>query len=776
MLDRIVATVFGGRRVVVALFVVATVAMGWFAAHLKIDAGFEKFLPLQHPYMQTFVKHQAEFGGANRILIAVRAKQGDIFTPEFLATLKTATDEVFFIDGIDRTRVQSLFTPNVRFVEIVEDGFAGGPVIPADFGPTAESAAKVRENVLKSGQIGRLVANDFSAAMISAALLDIDPSTGQKLDYRKVARDLEQKIRQRLVSDTVDVHIIGFAKFVGDVSDGAAGVVSFFALAVVLTAVLLFAYSRSWLLTLLPLACSMVAVIWQLGLLTVMGFGLDPMSILVPFLVFAIGVSHAIQVINGVIDECGHGHDSLEAAKRCFRALMIPGSVALATDTAGFLTLMLIDITIIKELAITASLGVAVIILTNLVLLPVLISYGRLDAAYSRKITALRQRSSGLWDRLSVFARPGPATVVILVAAGLAVVGYLGGQNLKVGDLQAGAPELREDSRYNRDIATITSSFSIGVDLLTVIVETRPDACIDYSVIEAVDRFEVSMRQVEGVRSVLGLATAMRAVNAGWNEGSLKWRVLPRDSQVLVRAVTPIETSTGLLNPNCSVIPVTIFTEDHKAETIERIVTAVKAFAAQNDRPDLAFRLATGNVGVMAASNEAVEAAQLPMLLWVYGAVIVLCLLTFRSVTATLCVITPLVLVSMLCNALMASLDIGLKVATLPVAALGVGIGVDYGIYIFSRLQVHQRAGMAFLPAYRQTLAETGSAVLVTGITLAVGVSTWIFSALKFQADMGILLTFMFLLNMLGAVLLLPALAAWFDRLSFRRAPTPAPR
>jgi predicted RND superfamily exporter protein len=206
-------------------------------------------------------------------------------------------------------------------------------------------------------------------------------------------------------------------------------------------------------------------------------------------------------------------------------------------------------------------------------------------------------------------------------------------------------------------------------------------------------------------------------------------------------------------------MPIMIFTEDHKAETIDRIIMEVKNYRQQQNHENISFRLATGNVGVMAATNEEVSAAQFPILLYVFGAIMLLCYAQFRSIKAVLCIVLPLGLVSLLAYALMSLLEIGLKVSTLPVVALGVGVGVDYGIYIFSRLRSNLSQGMTLQQAYLHTLAVTGNGVVFTGVTLAIGVATWIFSPLKFQADMGILLTFMFLVNMLGAILLLPALA-----------------
>ena len=209
--------------------------------------------------------------------------------------------------------------------------------------------------------------------MVNASLMEVNPETGEKLDTIHIAEQLETEIREKFENADTSIHIIGFAKMVGDVADGAKSVVTFFATAIAITAVMVYFFCYSIKLTVLPILCSFVAVIWQMGMLSTLGYGLDPMSILIPFLIFAIGVSHGVQMINSVKKLVVKGNTSLQAAKISFAALLIPGGVALLSDTVGFLTLLSIDIGIIRELAIAASLGVAMIILTNLVLLPLLV-------------------------------------------------------------------------------------------------------------------------------------------------------------------------------------------------------------------------------------------------------------------------------------------------------------------------------------------------------------------------------------------------------------------
>ena len=756
--NRIEVGLFRHKILVLMLFIITSAFFLFQATQIRLDASFTKNIPLNHSYMKTYLKHRANFGGANNILISVCDSNGDIFNADFFNALKGVHDKLFFIPGVDRIQVKSLFSPNTRFVEVVEDGFAGGPVIPADFQPSEAGLAVVKSNIEKAGIVGSIVADDYSCAMVKAALLEFNPDTGEKLDTLEIAEKLEQEVRQEFEHNNISVHIIGFAKMVGDVAEGAKGVVLFFALAIAITAVMVYIFSHSIRLTILPILCSLVAVVWQMGMLSSLGFGLDPMSILIPFLVFAIGVSHGVQMINSVVKKVASGLTPASAAQASFRALLIPGGVALLSDTVGFLTLLSIDIGIIKELAITASIGVAMIILTNLILLPVLLSFTNIKV--SAKVGQLSEQSA-VWTFMAGFASKGPARVILFVTAILFVVGFYKGQGLKIGELHAGAPALHESSRYNQDTFLITDRYAISVDYMSVIIETSANACTYYDTMSTIDRFQWQMENIPGVQSAVSLSSISKIVNAGYNEGNPKWRIIPRNQQTLVQSIARVPSSSGLLNSDCSVMPVILFLEDHKADTINTVIEAVKATAEKLGSEQVQFKLASGPVGVMAATNEAVEEAQLPMMLYVYGAVIALCLISFRSVRATLVVVLPLYVVSTLAQWLMTALDIGLTVSTLPVIALGVGIGVDYGIYILSTMSIKLKEGLNVHDAYLEALKERGSAVLITGLTLAIGVSTWFFSDLKFQVDMGILLTFMFLVNMLAAIIVLPALSAF---------------
>jgi predicted RND superfamily exporter protein len=892
------ALFFRGRVLLLAGLALFTVAMGYEASKLRMDAGFYKGLPTHHPYIETFTEYQDRLFGANRVIIVLRNTKGDIWNKQFLSTLNDITQDIFYLPGVDRRTVTSLWTPNTRILEITEDGISARDVIPGKITPEEMEGVAIKQlknDVLKGNLVGRLVSNDFTASLVVTELLEYDPGTQKKLDYIDLGTQLEEKIRKKFEKDGLEVHIIGFAKNISDIAKG--GIESappFFALAFILTVLSLYFYCRDWKLTWLTVFCSATSVVWQFGLITILGFGLDPLAILVPFLVFAIGTSHGVQQLNMITAELAHGSNAEMAGRSSFRGLLVPGTISILTDAVGFAALYVVPIPQIQELAITAAIGTILKIVTNLIMLPVMVTYMTFPSDYRERVTRARDKRLRWMKLLAVFGKPSvafPVSILFFAAFVFTVVKSL---DRHVGDLHAGSPELRPDSRYNIDARTISEKFSIGLDLFTIIVETPPGACVEYGSMNYLNEFSWYMRNVDGVRDVQSAAFTAKQIAAGWNEGNLKWKALPRNQYALVQAVGPIPASSGLIDVDCTLLPIQVFLVDGKATTIKKVVKATKewmdargfpailssgknygdllmppefladgkprrepgkptsvwtfkrdqvtdvvytappalkdtplSFAVRgfgapanpNDilrplgaaipgaeakvdvapgadgkakvdlvsilaKPEFAkaevllvdgvpdaftIRLASGNSGVTAAVNESITAYELPSVLIVYAIVIFLTYITYFDWRAALGCCLPLTYATFFGYYFMLVLDIGLKVSTLPVIVLVVGLGIDYAYYIYNRLQYHLSRGANITEAYSEAVLETGNGVFFTALNFAIGVSTWSFSPLKFQADMGLLMTFMFIVNMVMALTALPGLAVVIDTLIPRK-------
>ena len=787
--------------------------------------------------------------------------------------------------------MQSLWTPNIRVMRVTEEGFESSEVIPGTVIPenlTPEIIENIKERILTGGHVGSIVANDFTSSLIKVELTEYNPKTGEKLDYLKLGQEIET-IREQYEIGEYRVEITGFAKMISDIANEAYNVVIFFGLAFFLTVLAVYWYSRSWTLTFLPLICSLTSLIWQFGMLKILGFGLDPLAILVPFLVFAIGVSHGIQQVNQITKEVIEGETAEYAARASFSRLLVPGSMALVTDLVGFGTLILLPIGMIQELGITASIGVAFKIVTNLIMLPLAASYARYNESFATRAQSAisyRQNLMGFFGKL---ARPREAVITLSVSTVLFIGAVYLASERHVGDLHAGAPELRPEARFNQDINEITKRYNVTTDVLVVITEASftggVNPCRSTYVMDAQNNLHWYLENIPGVSKVISLSSIAKRALSGYAEGNLKWSYLPRNEQALGFATSVVDPSTGLINEQCSIMPIYVFTEDHKATTLNTVISSIeeynekfrelddtitfktliakpaegtdvipavdslggeetniedllninnpkiftddeftdfgyengfntrnimlgpglinyyrdidsfddnvnymvgdikqseisfKEFFKNNpefesiifESDEIKNRLASGSVGIQYATNEVIEKGELPMMIIVYIVIFILVFVTYLDWRATICCTVPLTFATMLGYAFMDLAQIGLKVSTLPVMVLAVGVGVDYAFYIYNRTQTRLKEGMNITEAFEHTFANTGAAVVFTAITLAIGVSTWSFSALKFQADMGSLLTFMFLINMVCAMTTLPALAVILDKLFPRK-------
>ena len=762
LLERII---FNHRLLLVIACALLTAFLGYQAFHLEVNASFEKMMPQSQSFIKNYRDNAKALRGlGNSVRIVVENTQGDIYDAHYLEVLRDINDKVFLVPGVDRSFMKSLWMPVVRWTEITAEGYKGGAVMPDTYNGSTESINTLKINVNRSGIIGSLVSNDQHSSMLFVPLLDSNAVTGKALDYRAF-HDAIGAIKAKYESKGVHIHIIGFAQLVGELIHGLMQVFTYFFYAALISAALILLYTRCIRSTVLVVTCSIIAVSWQLGLMRLLGFVLDPYSVLVPFLIFAIGVSHGAQKMNGIMQDIGRGTHRYVAARYTFRRLFLAGLTALLADAVGFGVLAVIDIPVIRSLAIASSIGVAVLIFTNLILLPILLSYTSVSPRAAARTLKASEGNHPLPRILARFTTRPWAIGVIVVTVILSAVGLIIGKDLKVGDLDPGAPELRVNSTYNQDNAYITDHYKLSSDQFAIIVTTPSYGMVNYETLLEMDRLEEILRDLPGVQTTVSAASLARNYTAAGFEGSPKWITIDRDKYVVADAINYVyDSNPEMFNDDRSVAPIIAFLADHKAETLDRVVKTVEAFAAEHNTNERKFLLAAGSSGIDAATNIAVAKANRTMLFYVYAAVILLCFITFRNWRAVVVAVVPLVVTSILCEALMVKLGMGVKVATLPVTALGVGIGVDYALYLLTVHLVGQRSGLSITDAYSEALAFTGKVVALIGVTLGAAVITWAWSPIKFQADMGILLAFMFIWNMLGALVLVPSLATFLLR------------
>ncbi len=764
--------IFNNRAVILVIFAFVSLFLGWKSTQLEVNANFSRMIPNKHEYIQNFFDNQGSLRGlGNQLRVVVENKSGDIYDPEYLQMLAEINDAIYLMPGVDAPWIKSLWTPLTRWTGVTEEGLVGGSVMPEHYDASPASIEDFKANISRSSAAGRLISKDQKSSMIVVPLLDNYADTGKPISYGAISQYLEEKVRSKN-SDKIQVYIVGFGKLVGDLIDGLTTVISYFAISVLIAALFVYMYTRCVRSTVVLTITAVLGVMWLMGLMQLLNYELDPYSILVPFLLFAIGLSHGAQKMNGIMQDVGRGTHKYVAARYTFRRLFVAGLTALLCNVVGFMVLVIIEIPVIRDLAIMTSIGVSGLIFTKLFLIPIILSYvGVSPVAAKRSLIAEQEESTGksfmgrVWKGLEAFTEKRWAIIGIAAAIVVTIFAIALRPGLKIGDLDQGAPELRADSRYNKDNAYITANYGLSSDQFAVIVRTEEGKCDLYPVLVDADRLGWELLHAPGVQAVTSFAEQSRNTVMGISEGYFKWATFARNPATLGFATNRvIQDNPDTMSANCQGFPVIAYLADHKAETLSGVLKVVEEFAAKNNRDEVQFLPAAGSAGIEAVTNIVVERSFYIMHGVLYLAVIVLCYITFRSWRAVIVALIPLIITSLLCEAIMVMMGIGVKVATLPVIALGVGVGVDYALYLLSIQLAVQRQGGGLRYAYKRSLELTGKVVALVGVTMAAGVVTWAWSPIKFQADMGILLTFMFLWNMLGALLLIPALSHFLLR------------
>ncbi len=855
---------FASRPVTLLLFAILTGFAIWGMSGIKFDSQFDKQLPLSHPYIKTFAHYGNALTPADELAIALTQPDGQtIYDPDYLQELAALVDAVAALPYIDKDSVTSILSPTVGEQVWGDDGLEIAPLVPPGKALDALSAADLaamKKRAERANLKGLLIGDNDNASLITVRVYSQLNGAG----FAILNTAIEEDLRPRFERGDRQVLIVGFAKRIGAIAEHAQEVILFIGLSAIMTFLFVVHFARSIWLGMLATFCSSLAITWQVGFLAMTGITFDPLGVLIPFLLFAIGISHGLQQVNRLSRSVCSGHTPLQAARASFRQLMIPGSMALLTDLIGFGTLMLVPIPLINDIAIAAMTGLGFMILSNLVLLPIIGSYLPYSHAYRSRITRVRHNRERLLARLGWVAEPRYAFLVTLITILVISTSIWQSRDRQIGDDKHGAPELHAEDRFNQDASAIAALFSAGTDKLAVAVELPYGQCRAKAGLEKVERFRTEMAGVEGVARADAITTKLAAAQrAYWGMDTL-----PDDPADLARTIDAAGLGDHLLDPTCRMIPVNLTLVDHADTTLtrvidrvnryqrhqpmspqakaqianktlrfcidhvvlnstlpggqqienfcahERVVIFINEFGDRRTRGSIdarpphepinemcewaegrtsleplikdiqvycgsldyaRYRLAGGNAGIQAALNEEVARQEIRAFLIVYAVIILLVAVTYRDWRATICCTLPLTGATFAGYWFMSVMDIGLSVATLPVLVLAVGVGVDYAFYIYNRLQHHLSRGHDVVDAYRQSIAETGSAVIATALTLALGVIAWAWSGLQFQAEMGLLLCVMFVLNMVGAVTALPALAVVIDKLVPRRHAVRAP-
>lgn len=762
LLPRFIDFCIDRRVLVVSVIGALTLLMLYFATQVRIGTNFADMLPADHPYVAVHNQYKATYGGANAVTIILEVEQGDIFRADVLQRLRTATLELRKVDGVNAEQIISLASRKLTDVRASTDGLETKslmfPNVPVD----AAGIQDLKQRVLKNGLVyGSFVSRDLKAALINVDFYDhlLNPATA----YPQI-----RAITDSIQGPGIKVRMVGEPILAGWVAYYLPETLKVLAATLALLSGLLFLISRTWRGTLLPALAGLMSGTWALGVASLLNIHFDPLVIVVAFLITARSISHSVQLVTRFDDEVMAGaKTAIEAAKKAMLGLFKPGMLGVIADAGCMMVVILTPIPLMKKVAIIGTVWICTIAISAVVITPVLLSWAKFPIRFAHPVNLMPalNRFLGAITRM-VNSRSAQIALVSGVTLVFLASGWYA-MRLTVGDANLGSPILRKDSEYNRDAAEINRSFPGADKMFVVVAGEKEDDIKKPEFIHTMVNFQKYMEAQPEVGATLSVADLIPIVKRVLRDGNHRYEEFGRtqieNGELLYLLGTGGADPSDMdrfADPQFKSASVTLYFRDHQGDTVRTAIARIKEFIDANHVEGLRMLLAGGYVGVIAAVNEVILAGQIESIALALLVLVLCCAVTYRSLNAGLFFMVPVILSNTLTFSFMAWQGIGMNINTLPVAALGIGLGVDYAFYIVDDIKEELRLGKSMAEAITLALAGAGKGVVVTAGTLIFAVAMWSFSSLRFQSEMALLMAVWLMISATSALVLMPAMVA----------------
>jgi len=706
------------------------------------------------------------FGRSNLVAVTLRTNEGDIFTPHTLGKIHRIQKAIELMDGVVKYNIYSIASRDLKYVQTGTDVDGTMMLMVETFDDMLEQIVKgdqqmlaiYRKNILNDDDIyGTLVSRDKKGAALLATFK-------YEEDYLNIFNSLTAIIEKERDENT-QFHLSGRPVMLAYIHQYMSQILYIFFLALVIMVVLLYVDFGRKRAVFLPLTAGLLSVVWGMGMLNLLGFEMDVLSITVPFLVLALSHGHSVQIMQRYYEEARTSMDRKKASEQVIATLMLPASTAILTDSVGFFSLILLPFPIIQSMAIVAATGILSIWVTSFILIPIVLSYLPLPSMRELERVGESGKLLTVLQKVGVATSGGRSRTFILTGSLiLFLVALFCTSKLHIGDLQPGSPNFWQDSEYNEAERVLNKHF-VGTNLLWIYLagEEQKDL-LKPEIIAYFNRLQWFLEERPEINYTLSYLHCLETVNSALHNNDPRWEVLPTNKiaawECLELCMGDPEDMRDFFELDFRQANIRAFVSDHKGETIKNLMKDLREYLEDNQIPGLTVEVTAGLIGIYEAILEEIRASQIANLLFMFTAVFLCSAVAFRSIVAGLLVLVPLMLGNVITFAVMALTGVGLFIYTLPVSALGIGVGIDYALYILSRLKKELSDQQEEKSAYITTFKTAGRAVCYTAATVTAGVLTLCLSEMRFQALLGVMLGIIMVANMLSALFVLTALVS----------------
>jgi predicted RND superfamily exporter protein len=752
-------------KVVGVVWVLALALAAAAAMRLIVSTKNEDLLPTNHPYIKVHKQFEDQFGGPNLVVIMLTVEKGTIFEPKALAKIKAITEKLQYVDAVNQYQIVSLASKKLKDIRASTYGIETIPLMWPDLPKNAEEIERLRKAVLASPlAYGTYVSKDLKSALITVDFI------GRLIEgnYPKVSNQIKKIIAEE-EEPGYQFALSGQPIMIGDAYELQAETMTFALVIIAVMAVVLFLTMRTWRGTVLPMLTAFISAATSLGTISLLGINFDPLIIVIVFLITARAISHSVQFCAAFDDERELGESSsIEAARKTFIKLFRPSVLSLVVDIGGILAVMVTPIPLLQKAALVGAIWLTSLFISAVVLIPTQLSWTKkAHHVYDMKIDTTRFLTMVCKACATLVVGRVRSIVVLLLALAAFMGAVFEATKIPIGDTKVGSPLFWPDHQFNRDTAMINSKFP-GSDQLIIVPSGAPDTLKQPIVLDNMLRLQRRAEALPQIGSSVSIIDVIEPVNRSLHEGNPRFAELGKDAMnngelafMYLQGSDPGDMDQ-FADPSFSHGAVRFFFKDHKGDTIRAAMSQIKQFIEETkpemQKANAEYQLAGGIIGIMAAVNEVIFGDQVTTIAYAILVLFVCCAISYQSAAAGLFFLPLIMLSNALTFAFMTYEGIGLNVNTLPIAALGIGLGVDYAFYVVDRVKERYAETFDLPHSIRFALMTAGRGVLITGITMVTSVALWGFSSLRFNAEMGILIGLWMTISAIAAMLVIPAM------------------
>jgi predicted RND superfamily exporter protein len=734
-----------------------TIWLIWAGSGLKFDYNFEHFFPVESDDAEFYYAHREQFGSDNEFLmIGIREPDG-ILTKNHLTRLDSLDKQIRKVDHVK----QVVSIANTEIPVINSFGVISIPAIRYD---TDSLLNADLQNLSEQNQFeGSLISPDKKALCIYVRHDELLPKPASDSMLTAITQLVEK-------AGFTEARITGKVKSeIAYLNKTRYELIIFMSVSALLVVVFLWFTFRNIWGVVVPVSVVLLSIVWTIGIMTVTGKAIDIMIILMPCILFVVGMSDVIHITSQFYEKVEEGLDKFEAIKVALKEVGFATFLTCVSTMVAFLTLNTTSIQPIRDFGTYTAIGVAIAYVLSITILPWILI--RVKNPDQFKIHTVNVK----WDRflrkllLKVYRYPLHIAFGTVIILGLSAWGI---SRIEINN--SVLDDLDEDDPIKQDFVFFDDHFG-GVRGFEMSVQTNDkSSLLTWGHLKELEKLEKYLRDSAQVGAIVSPVQLVKIFNQATHDAEPEWFKMPNNEEefnLLIQKVKPYLNDKQvrlIVNRTLNQCRIAGRIKEKGSKAVQVKNAKIENWLKSNSSNELAYRI-TGSSDLIDKSNLYLTQNMLEGLSLDVAVLMLIIGLIFKSWRMMLLSVLPNIIPLFVVGGLMGWVGVEMKVTISIIFSIAFGIAVDDTLHVLSRLKVELDKGYSLPMAMRITFLSTGKAMILTAMVIASGFSTLMLSDFKSTFYVGLLISLTLIIALIAELVLMPVLVIWIYGKKYRK-------